>query len=29
MGLKALGKSYDSLLGFEMMMNVEILKCKG
>jgi len=26
--LKAFGKSYDSLLGFEMIMDVEILKYK-
>ena len=28
-GLKALEKSYDSLLSLEMMIDVDILKCKG
>ena len=28
-GLKALGKSYDFLLGLRMIMKVETLKCKG
>jgi len=28
MGLKALGKLYNFLLGLEMMMDVDTLKCK-